>query len=310
MLYIYFMNKFDYLSLSGQHILVFVTLHEMKTVTATAEKLNLTQSAVSHSLQKMRDIFSDELFVRAGRSVTPTLRSIQLYPELKAMLQQLDGLTQQKTFNPKNVQISYKISANDYQSNLWLPKVFTKISSQVQSLDLEIFPSKKPNIELLRSNTNEVDMVISPIAPDHSDIMATRLFYDTAHCFYDANKRDAPKTIDELKCCQFVGLTFLKGMKLTKSQDYIIEILDENTVIRLSNFASIPEFIIGTDLIAIVPSRLSNTLAYQNLANCELPYQTSITNMYMMWHKRYQNDPQHKWFRQQMIEAHKQENEK
>lgn len=293
------MKNFDYLSLSGQHLLVFTTLHEMGTVTATAERLELTQSAVSHSLQKLREIFGDELFVRAGRSVAPTIRSQELYPEIKAMLARLDDLTHTQAFNPETANIDYKISANDYQSNLWLPQLYRKVAPQVQSLSLEVSPSKKPNIELLRSN--DVDMVISPMPPDHSDIMATRLFSDVSHCFYDDSIRTAPTSLDDLKQGRFVSLTFMKGLTLAGSDNQIIETLDNNTILRVANFASVPAFIKGTDLLAVMPSKLATTLGYDRLAHAPLPYQATQLTMYMLWHKRYQKDAKHKWFREQML---------
>lgn len=294
------MKTFNHLSLSGQHLLVFVTLHEVGTVTATAEKLDLTQSAVSHSLQKLRDIFADELFVRAGRSVTPTVRSKELYPEIKSMLERLSELTHSQAFDPTTANIDYKISANDYQSNLLLPQLYSKVSAQVQALSLEISPSKKPTIELLRSN--KVDLAISPMPPDHSDI----IFSDISHCFYDANIRSAPNTLDELSQGKFVSLTFMKGLSLAgnknKTVNQVIQMLDDNTVIRVANFASIPSFILGTELMAVLPSQLSKTLGYDRLAHAPLPYQASQLNLYMLWHKRYQNDAKHKWFREQMLE--------
>lgn len=296
---IIFMSNFDYLSLSGQHLLVFVTLHEVGTVTATAEKLDITQSAISHSLQKMREIFGDELFVRAGRSIAPTLRSRQLYPELKAMLTSLGELTQTQTFVPENADIAYKVLANDYQSNLFFPALYAQIAPQVRSLALEIAPSNRPTVELLR--TDDVALAFSPMAPESSDVMATRVFSDISHCFYDPAIREAPNTLDELRAERFVSLTFMKGVSLGGNTNEILQMLDENTCIRVSNFASIPAFVLGTDLLAVMPSRLAYTLGYDRLAHALLPYDASTLTMYMLWHKKYQKDPQHKWFREQVV---------
>lgn len=294
------MSNFDYLSLSGQHLLVFVTLHEVGTVTATAEKLGITQSAVSHSLQKMREIFGDELFVRAGRSVTPTLRSEQLYPQLKAMLTSLGELTQTPIFTPETTDISYKILANDFQSSLF-SHVYARVSPMVASLLLEISPANKPTIEALRSET--VDFAFSPIPPNHDDIVAKRLFSDRSLCFYDPNIRAAPTTLDELCEGKLVSLTFMKGISLGGNTDDTVRILDDNTCIRVGNFAAIPNFIRGTDLLAVMPGMLKTTVGYEQLANAPLPYEASLFNIYMLWHKKYHKDPQHQWFREQIVKV-------
>lgn len=292
------MSNFDYLSLSGQHLLVFVTLHEVGTVTATAEKLGITQSAVSHSLQKMREIFNDELFVRAGRSIAPTVRSQRLYPELKGVLTSLDELTQSKAFAPKESDIAYRILANDFQGNLF-SQVYTTVAPQVRTLSLDIAPANRPTIEALRAD--DVHFVVSPMPPDYDDIMATRLFSDMSHCFYDATVREAPTSLDDLRQAKFVSLSFMKGVSLGGKTNEILQLLDENTCLRVGNFATIPNFILGTNLLAVMPSMLQKTAGYERLANAPLPYDASVLNMYLLWHKKYQKDVQHQWFRQQVL---------
>lgn len=292
------MSNFDYLSLSGQHLLVFTTLHEVGTVTATAEKLDITQSAVSHSLQKMREIFNDELFVRAGRSVAPTLRSEQLYPELKTLLASLGELTQTPVFTPQDSDIAYRILANDFQSSLLFPAVYARVSPQVRSLALEISPANRPSIEALRAD--DVHFAISPIPPNYDDIMATRLYDDVSHCFYDAEVRQAPATIADLCQGKLVSLSFMKGVSLNGKINKMGQMLDDNTCIRVGNFAAIPNFIRGTDLLAVMPSKLQHTIGFDQLANVPLPYKASTLTMYMLWHKKYQKDAQHKWFREQV----------
>lgn len=292
------MKNFDYLSLSGQQLLTFVTLHEMGTVTATAEQLDTTQSAVSHNLQKLREVFRDELFVRAGRSIAPTRRSEQIYPEIKEILARLNELTQMPQFEPANASINYKILANDFQRDLILPALYKEVAPKVKTLSLEVFPSGKPSIEQLRSH--EVDLVFSPIAPDHSDIMATRVFNDVSVCFYDPTMRSAPKTKQDFLQAKYVSLTFIKGISVNNTDNNIINYIDNNTVIRVNSFSGIAEFVKGTDLLAVAPSRLQRTY-FNQLNNISLPYKVSTMTVYMLWHKRYQNDPQHQWLRQQVL---------
>lgn len=291
------MNKFDYLSLSTQQLLVFVTLHEVGTVTATAERLQTTQSAVSHSLQKLREVFADELFVRAGRSVMPTQRSQQLYPEIKSVLEKLQTLTHTQHFEPAKATLAYTIFANDFQRDIILPALYKHIAPQVAGLSLEVQASGKPTSEQLRSQA--VDLVFSPIAPDHSDIMAVRVFDDVSACFYDPSKRQAPTSKHDYAQAKFVGLSYVKGISVNNTPDTFANSIDANTVIRVNSFSAIAEFVQGTQLLTVAPSRLQSS-HFKQLANTVLPYASSIT-MYMLWHKRYQNDVQHQWLREQVM---------
>ncbi len=302
------MNKFDYLSLSGQHLKVFVTLHEVGTVTATAETLQTTQSAVSHSLQKLRLIFDDELFVRSGRSVVATQRSRELYPQVKAIINNLEEITNPKAFQPTTANINYTIFANDYQQDLILPKVYGVVSQLVASLYLEIYPYHKGtennNLQLLRSQ--EIDLMFSPIAPNHNDIMATRIFDDKSVCFFDPNQRDAPTRLQDFEQADYVALTFRKTIpvedQIEEQNIQTVEKINENTKIIVNEFSSVAHFVKGTKLLAIVPSRMQD-IYFEKLDCVELPVYVPVFTMYMLWHKRYQNDPQHKWFRGQVIKS-------
>lgn len=292
------MKNFDYLALSGQHLLIFTTLHEVGTVTKTAEQLGLMQSTVSHSLQKLRQIFDDELFVRSGRSVIPTQRSEYLYKEIKPLLTRLHQLTERQQFEPRSAHFDYTVLANDYQVGMFLPQLTQSITPKVASFRLNVLPSSKPDIEQLRQNN--IDAVFSPFAPDHSDIMSLRLFNDTARCFYDPAHRSAPRTQQDFDEANYVGLIFSKGASATDSDKQVIKTLDKQTVIRCHSFATIATFVRGSDLLAIVPSKL-NALGYEDLASVPLPYEPEPIVMRMLWHKKFQNDAKHAWFRAQVM---------
>src|SRR5690554_2655821 len=75
-------------------------LIEERNVTRAAERLFITQPAMSKTLQRLRDLFDDELFVRSGRELVPTPRTIELQEQLPEMLQDLEGLVKPREFDP------------------------------------------------------------------------------------------------------------------------------------------------------------------------------------------------------------------
>ncbi len=138
--------------------------------------------------------------------------------------------------------------------------------------------------------------MFSPIAPNHNDIMATRIFDDVSECFFDPSQRDAPKSLQDFQKAHYIGLTFRKTIPVedqTEEQKIqTVHAINQHTKIILSGFSSIPQFIEGT-----------KRLIFQHLQCVKLPFYAPIIDMYMLWHKRYQNDPKHQWFRGQVMKS-------
>lgn len=91
------MSKFDYLGLDGNTLRTFVTVLEAAFVTKAAEMLGVSQSAVSHTLDKLRSTFDDPLFVRDGRSIRPTAKAQSLRDPVETILGNLKSLTNERT---------------------------------------------------------------------------------------------------------------------------------------------------------------------------------------------------------------------
>lgn len=85
-------------------------LIEELSVTRTAQRLCLSQSAVSKSLAKLREQFNDPLFTRSAHGLRPTPKAVFLKPRLETLINQLDVLTQPETFTPNNSDHSFHIA--------------------------------------------------------------------------------------------------------------------------------------------------------------------------------------------------------
>ena len=86
-----------------------------ESVTAAARRLRLTQSAVSRSLAKLRELFDDELFVRTGAGMRPTRRALELAAPLRRTLGELGALLEpRERFDPATAQRTFQIASLDY----------------------------------------------------------------------------------------------------------------------------------------------------------------------------------------------------
>lgn len=107
------MSKIDYLGLDGRALKTFITVMEEGSVSKAAERLFVTQSAVSHTLDKLRTTFDDPLFVRSGRGIIPTAKAKSLCEPIEVVLDELKALTNEREFDPLTETINFTIAVND-----------------------------------------------------------------------------------------------------------------------------------------------------------------------------------------------------
>jgi len=84
------------------------------SVTRAAERLGRSASAISHALAKLREIFADELFVRAGQKLVPTAKAIELAPTVHVILAGMESLLRPtKPFDPSDTERDFAIVATE-----------------------------------------------------------------------------------------------------------------------------------------------------------------------------------------------------
>lgn len=289
----------NYLNLDMRLLHTFLVTMETGSITAAADKLNVSQSAVSHSLEKLRGIFQDQLFLRAGRSIKPTPRAEFLSKELQPLLANLRTLTQSTEFDPAIANLSWTVAANDFQRDIILPAFYKRVAPQLSHFSLYVIPSGIPTIELIRNG--DLDLAITPFPPDAPDIIQKQLLSSKICCFYDGNKRSAPTSTEDFLKSQYISLTFTAGSK-RPGEHPIMEEIEKNVVIRVANFAGIAEFMRDTELLAIVPEMLAKTYLTE-FSRSAFPYTLPELPFYMLWHQRYQKDAPHQWLRTELLQV-------
>ena len=108
------MREVHFQSLDLNLLRVFDALAEERSVTRAGERLGLTQSAVSHALNRLRYVLEDDLFQRGPDGMTPTPRAVEIWPELRRGLAQLQHALTPTEFTPADAERSFSISASAY----------------------------------------------------------------------------------------------------------------------------------------------------------------------------------------------------
>ena len=294
----------DEFDLDYRLLRLFLTIYDEGSVTAAAHRLGVGQPTVSHGLDRLRQIIGDPLFVRSGRSVAPTAHADEIAPQIRALLQGMRDLTRVVTFDPDDPSHSahFTIGCNDYEVSVVLPALMQRLQSCKVDIRLRVLSISGEDhfVGLLRSG--KIDHAISiQSAGKHADIAMQALFREQMRCFYDPAFHDAaPDTLD--RYCAADHARVIIGANDVSAIDDLLRATGRSrrTALQVSTFASIPNLIRGTKVIATLPSRLSENMM-DGFATCDFPLEFPEYGFAQYWHVRNAANAAHKWLRSEIF---------
>lgn len=302
------MHKTDLAQLDLNLLIVLSALLEECSVTRAARKLNLSQSATSHALGRLRKLFNDPLLIRTSQGMIPTPFAEQLVEPLRQILSDVRQLIQTPTFDPQTAQGTVQLVATDYATIVILPKVLQRIMEEAPNLNVECHHWQKDTTEQLRSGT--VDLALGghnppslggQTPPGSKEFNAQQLFIERFVCVVRADHpvTTSAFTIDSYLAWPHALITITNSNK--GYTDAFLEKLgaERRILLRLPHFLSAPLIVAKTDLILTLPQRLARLVSeFASLAILEPPIQLDEFSYIQLWHKRRQHEPMHIWLRE------------
>ena len=122
---------------------VFDAVYEDRNLVVAGRRLNLSQSAVSHALGRLRESVGDELFIRTGRGMVPTRRAEAMAPELRDSLRRIEAALGVETFMPGSSTRRFTIAANDHVTVVIVAPLVQRLQAEAPGVDLVIRPSTR-----------------------------------------------------------------------------------------------------------------------------------------------------------------------
>ena len=296
------MSDFDWSDLDARLLRLLVAVVETGSVTGAAQKLGVSQSAVSHLVGKLRQIVGDALFVKSGRGIVATARAEALAVRARELLRDLERFAHSETFEPARWRTLFTIAANDLQRDVLLPPLVARLRMRAPGLTLRIIPSDAPTAAMLREE--RCDLIISPRPPDGGDIMQKRLFEDRYRVFYDGTRRRAPATCAEYLAADHVTVVYQPQRALDLDAHLAAKGVHRRFVVMVPGFGGVPAFLRGGDLIATAPSLLRFG-PFQGLDSAAPPIPCPILPMFVIWSRRDHDDAAHRWMRGEVEAAAK-----
>jgi DNA-binding transcriptional LysR family regulator len=292
------MSGIDHSDIDGRLLQVLLAVLEERSVTRAAQRLEVTQSAVSHQLDRLRAITGDALFVKSGRGIVPTARAEALAGPARRLLDDLRALAQGGSFDPAAFDGTVTIAANDLQRDLLLPLLLHHARARAPKLALRIVPSGVPSADMLRDGA--CLLAVTPRPPDAADVVQRRLFDDRYLVYYDAQARKAPRTLDDYLAAEHVAVHHETRGRLDIDRFIDERGLQRRFAVTVTGFSGVGPFLRGTPFVATLPGLLRASLL-RGFATVPPPLPTPPMPMFMAWHQRHQADPMHRWLRDELL---------
>lgn len=273
-------------------------------VTRAARRVGLSQSAASHALSRLRELYGDPLLVRRGRVLELTPRALLLVPELKQGLSQLEStLEPAQAFDVSRARRRFTIAAADYFQSLLGP-LLQRISLEAPGFQLS-FVGFTSALEPLDSGQADLALLVSTPLP--AGYSARRLFSDGFVCM---SRRHHPSKLGKrISLAQYLAAKHLVVAPGGTPGSLVDSELERRghqrqVVASVSSFLAAPIVVSRSDLLTTGPERLWRQLApLYGVKLSALPFRLPRFEMDLVWHTRRDTDPAHAFLREALASA-------
>ena len=292
------MKEIDLRRIDLNLLLVFEVLMTELGVTRTAERLGRTQSAVSHSLSRLREQLGDPLLVKAGGRMRPSPYAIQLIDEVRPILRSIQRvLAPNETFDPARSSRQFRIAAPDFALTLF-PELWRRVSTAASGVTIDW---RAPGEHmLLKVADGQIDLAILPAGIKLPDgISNTPIGSLPWQCF---GRRGHPAFVawGRQAWARWPHVVVRVGDRLQSPVTAVISAagLKRRVAAWVPNFAAVAPLLAASDMLATLPA-IAMVGAQERFGLIAKPVPIPIEPIphVMIWSTRLANDPAIAWLR-------------
>lgn len=289
----------DIRTLDFQLLKAFHVLLEEGNVTRAAERLSLTQPAVSGMLNRLRDSFNDPLFVRAQRGVVATPRALALAAPVRQLLWEAEALLAPQTFDPAVADMTLAVAGTDYALQAVVVPFLQLLREQAPGIRVAMRPLQDNQVQQ-QLERGELDIALMTPVSAPKDLHARALFDE----YYVCVMRDDHPLLGEGEltlgsfCSQHHALVSYAGGSFSGATDEALAAqgLSRRVMLSVPGFLLLPDILRTTDLLAMVPARLMRDC--RGLALRTPPLSVPGFTKTLVWHERTHYSAAHVWLRE------------
>jgi DNA-binding transcriptional LysR family regulator len=282
-------------------------LLEERSVTGAGVRIGMGQPAMSGALARLRRHFDDELLLRVGRRYELTPLAQQLLPLVQDTVELAERTLEVRTgFRPESSRRTFTLTVSDYALATVVDLLVTSIRGRgcEVHLDVELLPPSS-DAGVVRVLQLRRDVLVLPLG--HVTHGRTqRLYSDDIVCVADKDnpKLDGDKVSLDMLAVLPHATAQAEQSLLGPAYRRLTELgIEWNSVLRIASAITLPQVVVGTDLIALVPRRVAEMFSCGGRTLiAALPFEADLTEV-MHWHPSRDDDPGHRWLRSMVRRA-------
>lgn len=284
---------------------VFDAVMSERNISRAADKIGMSQPAMSAALGRLRLVVKDELFIRTGRGVRPTSRAVELEIPIHNVLNVIKKtLSQPAEFDCRSSKKTFNLASMDLASVLIVPMLLRRLHTLGAGISVNICSFTDQQI-LDRMRRSQVDFNIDYKQIVDDDFHNILVHTDTACClankehsvFKNEMTRDSYLQAQHLVVPPHAGRASVIDEYL-KSQDVV-----RHKTMTVPSLLSYPYIIANSDLISTLPRSVAEVYADKfDLKLFDLPFGDFSVNYYLMWHKSFDDDHSHSWLKKILLD--------
>ncbi|TQV78846.1 LysR family transcriptional regulator [Exilibacterium tricleocarpae] len=289
---------------------IFDAIMTERKMSAAADKIGMSQPAMSAAVARLRLTLNDELFIRTGSGVKPTPRALELERPIRRILDLVsETVTQSVTFDHQKTDRVFTLASVDYGGIVVVPQLLRRLQAEASAVRINIWPQYEADLKDLM-HFGSVDFAVDNIPLLEDDFHIEILCREPGYCLA---RRDHPKIQQSLSMEQFLQTEQVA----LYPKDKRISLLDQHLLanglrrrhgMRVASFFNMPYIVAESNMICTLPEKVARHFAALfDLQLLPAPLDDWRAPVYLMWHSSLHGDPGHQWVRDIILGMYRQD---
>lgn len=298
------------------NLLIFLdVLLDEQNVSRSAERMNITQPAMSNALKRLRTLLNDPILVRTRNGMTPTPKALDLAPQVKQIVESLEHiLSPSGEFDPSASDRVFRIMASDYAASTLMPPLVSAITSVAPNIAIDVMTPS--DVSVADVELGNVDLAINRFDALPGSFHQRQIWYDQFACVMATKNPIAELDLPMYLKAQHIwvsktGYGVGVGMKRETVQqqgwvDAALQALGHERHIQVftRNYQVAIHLARTTNMIATLPYRAAMLVEDDPaLKIVKVPFTIPDIELKMIWSELLHKDAGHQWLRGLIIQA-------